>query len=394
MPNGLWAIILLSLLPTVCTGQETTDAQHSATVPFTLDHNRMTVAVEFVRPDGSVRTARAWVDTGSPDLTRARPLAQDLGLDADGLEAGARAAILSSPVPPLRLGGLALSTAGVSVRVAAGAVVLPGVAAEVTLPASLFRADHVVFDYPTRRLTVARPGVLRPRGVGIPCRVNAVTGLFMVAATVEGDTIGLGVDTGSAGTWVTNALTTRWRGRHPDWPQATGAAGSTNFFGFPFEAEGVLMRLPGLELGGLRVQEIGLLGLDQSLFDWYAKKSAGAVAGFLGGNVLQGFRLEVDFPNQMTYWQGGAAVDPRDLDIVGLTLRPEADGSLSVAGVPVVSGVEAGDKLLRIDELDVADATMGEVVNALRGEPGSTRTLAIERGGERFTVVAQVRRLP
>ncbi len=400
MQYRLWAVIVFSLLPTACAGQGATAGQRSATVPFTRDHNRMTVAVDFVRPDGSVRVARAWVDTGSADLTLARPLAQDLGIDVSALEAGARSLVLDPPAPPLRFGGLTLPTAGIGVRVVGGAVVLPGVDAEATLPASLFRADHVVFDYPARRLTVARPGVLTPRGVGIACRVNAETGLFMITATADGDTLRLGIDTGSAGTWVRDALTARWQARHADWPQATGAAGSANFFGFPFEVQGVLMRLPELELDGLRVGAIGLLGLDQSLFDWYARKSAGPVDGFLGANVLQGFRLEVDFPNRMTYWEAGAAVAPGDLDIVGLTLRPEADGGLSIAGVvhvagaPVVDSVEPGDRLLRVDELEVASATMGEIVNALRGEPGSRRTLLIERGGEQFTVVAQVRRLP
>ena len=67
---------------------------------------------------------------------------------------------------------------------------------------------------------------------------------------------------------------------------------------------------------------------------------------------------------------------------------------VTVAGKPVVEGVQAGDKLIRVDELDVAGATMGEVANALRGEPGSVRVLVIERGGERFTVAARVSRLP
>jgi predicted aspartyl protease len=372
----------------------------SGTVPITLDHNRMTVEVEFVRPDGSVRQARAWVDTGSPDLTLAEPLARDLGLDVSGLAAGARAVVAASPALAVRLGGLPLAVAGVRVCVVAGAVVLPGVVAEATLPASLFRNDHVVFDYPARRLTVARPGVLAPRGVGLACRVNAETGLFMIAATVEGDTVQFGVDTGSAGTWVSSLLTAKWQGRHPNWPQATGAAGSANFFGFPFETEGVLMRLPELEFGGLRVREVGLLGLDQSLFDWYSQKSAAPVVGFLGANVLWSFRLEIDFPSRMSYWEMSAPVDPRDFDIVGLTLRPEADGGFTVAGVvnvagrPAVDGVAAGDRLIRVDELEVANAAMGDVVNALRGEPGSTRALVIERGGERLSVVAGILRLP
>ena len=47
-----------------------------------------------------------------------------------------------------------------------------------------------------------------------------------------------------------------------------------------------------------RYRDVAVLGLPQGLFDWYSKKSAGAVVGFLGANVIARFRLEVDFPGR------------------------------------------------------------------------------------------------
>lgn len=174
----------------------------------------------------------------------------------------------------------------------------------------------------------------------------------------------------------------------------------TCFFGFDFETRGMLLRLPVLAVGGVRVSDTAVLGLDQSLFDWYSKKSAGPVAGFLGGNVLSRFRLEVDFPGQQTYWQAGPDRRIDDLDIVGLTLRAETDGSFTVAGVvskngqPTVPGVVPGDTLLRVDALDATGAPMGAVIQALRGAPGDWRTLVLGRAGQRLTVRARVMRLP
>ena len=386
--------------PPAAHDQESAEPSRSATVPFILDHNRMIVEVEFLRPDGTIRKARAWVDTGNQYLMMAEPLARDLGLDVSGLKSGERSVELTSTTPLMRLGGLPLHAEGVKMRALPGARTMPGEPAEASLPATVLRHDHVVFDYPARLLTIARPGVLEPKGVAIPCRVNNETGLFLIAATVDGDTVQLGVDNGSAGMWVSDSLTTRWTTRHPDWPRAAGAAGSANFFGFPFESAGVLMCLPDVEIGNLRAEGIGLLGLDQSVFDWYSTKSAGPVLGFIGANVLRSFRVEIDLPNQMTYWEAGPSNEPRDLDIVGLTLRPEADGSFTVASVvtkdgkPAVEGVQTGDKLIRVDELDTANATMGAVADALRGTPGSTHTLVIERAGERITLEAKVLRLP
>jgi hypothetical protein len=377
-------------------------APRSVTVPFSLDHNRMIVDVEFTRPDGTLRRARAWVDTGDEVLVLAEPLARELGLDLSAIDAGAvgHSVAIGSAAPPTRIGGLPLDVAGVGVQVRLGTHVPAGASVEVQLPASALRHDHVVFDYPARRLTVARRGVLKSRGEAIPCRVNPVTGLLMIAATLDGESVWLGVDNGSAGTWLSDSLTRTWQARHPNWPHAIGAAGSANFFGFPFEARGVLMRLPAIELGALRARDVAVLGLPQSLFAWYSKKSAGPVLGFIGANVLRGFRLEIDFPGQMTYWLPAPPTRSRDLDIVGLTLRPEPDGSTTVVGVvtkdgqPVVEGVQPGDKLLGVDGRNLATARMGEVVDALRGEPGTVRMLVLERAGKRLTVRAPVTRLP
>jgi len=98
------------------------------------------------------------------------------------------------------------------------------------------------------------------------------------------------------------------------------------------------------------------------------------------------------------YFEKGAEFDLFDMDLVGLTLRPESDGSYSVLGVsskngkPAVEGVEPGDKLLQVGDLKTAGATMGPVVDALRGKPGDIRTLVLERSGTQFTVEAKVMR--
>ena len=132
----------------------------------------------------------------------------------------------------------------------------------------------------------------------------------MIESVVDGERLALGVDNGSAGTWVSDTLTAAWLVRHADWPYATGAAGSTNFFGFPFETRGTLVRLPAIAIGAAApVRDVAVLGLPQGLFDWYSKKSAGTVVGFLGADVIARYRLEVDFPGQMTWWQAGTGAD-------------------------------------------------------------------------------------
>lgn len=374
----------------------------AATVPFTLDHNRMTVEVEFRKADGTWRKAVAWVDLGSQFVLVGEALARDLGLDLSGLETSPRKAWLDNAQesPLLRVGGIALDVRGIKVLIRPGTEFRLGVVAEAMLPASALRHDHVVFDYPARRLTIARPGALEPRGVGVPCRFNPETGLVQVDATIDGRTVAFGLDNGSAGTWVSTALTSEWQVRHPDWPYAVGAAGSANFWGIDLETSGVLMRLPEIRIGGVTMREIAILGIAQPMFDWYSTKSAGPVVGFIGTNALGRYRVEIDFPNTMTYWQAGPASDANDLDIVGLTIRVEHGGVYTIAGVvtkngvPAVAGVKPGDTLVSIGSLVTGNARMGDVIDALRGRPGEIRSLVVRRDGTLIPVEAKVTRLP
>ena len=212
-------------------------------LPFALDHNRMTVEVEFPHRAGGVRKARAWVDTGGTDLLVSESLARDLDIEVPAFKAADQSAASPSRAPVMRVGGVALDTAGMTVAVRAGRVALPGIQAECTIAPRCLRRLHVVFDYPARRLTLARPGVLKPTGTPIACRVNPETGLFMIQSVIDRERLALGVDNGSAGTRVSDTLTAAWLVRHADWSYATGAAGSTNVVGFPFEAE-LLIALP------------------------------------------------------------------------------------------------------------------------------------------------------
>jgi hypothetical protein len=372
-----------------------------ASVPFVLDHNRMIVEVEFVRPDGSIRKSRVWVDTGNPILSLDEPLARDLRLDLSGPREGKDPeTVLLASAPVMRLAGRSLGRRSMKARVSLGAPGFPGVPVEANLPSTAFLGCRVVFDYPARLLTVSDSGEAAPRGAAVPCKVNPETGIFQVSASVDGRAIEMAVDNGSSSTWVSDTLTAEWQKRHPERPTSEGAVGTTNFFGFGFEARGRLMRLPELGIGAARAFDAAVLGLDPRLFEWYSKKAAGRVDGFIGANVLRHFRLEVDLAMGVSHWEAGDRPEPNDLDAVGLTLRPEGDGRFVVAGVcrkdgrPCVAGVEPGDILVRVDDFVVARASMGAVADSLRGAPGLKHVLLLERAGKRFRVEAVVVRFP
>jgi hypothetical protein len=187
--------------------------------------------------------------------------------------------------------------------------------------------------------------------------------------------------------------------------RGVGAVGASNMMmsGDLTETSGILLRIPEISVGPLILKDVGVLAAGPGrsfsgsldLFDWYSQKNAVPVIGWIGGNVLKGFRLTIDYPNQMMYWLKQSEPDSHDLDQVGLTLRSEGR-DFSVAAVatkngrPTVEGVLPGDRLIRVGELETGKATWGAIYDAMHGKPGESRALMLERNGTRLTVAAVV----
>jgi hypothetical protein len=383
------------------------DAERASagTVPFIFDDNRIFAEVAFVRPDGTLRHALAFVDLGTPVPVISAGLRKELGVERNEplvlrigrLDIGLDSSAVATDTEPSFTGRNGKATVPV----------------DAILPGSVMKNYQVVFDYAKRTLTLARPGTLVPEGVAVPCRVNERTGLISVAVEIAGQTYELTVDSGSAYSWVRDDVARQWVMAHPEWTRGAGAVGEANMQTRPggAEASGTILRIPEIRLGSLRLAQIGALGIaaeappfppvpgepsvQGDLFDWYSRKAPGPVIGWLGGNVLKGFRITIDFPRHMTYWRRQRDLDPHDLDQVGVTLE-RRDNGYFIAGVaekdghPTVEGVRAGDRLVQVDAFRLDGATRGAVFSALHGRPGRTRSLIVERAGKLVTVPAKV----
>jgi hypothetical protein len=262
----------------------------------------------------------------------------------------------------------------------------------------------VVLDYPRRMLTLAEPGTIQLQGIAVPFRINWQTGLIAVDALIEGQPYAIAIDNGSAYTWFRQDAAKPWLKAHPDWERGVGAVGPANMMmsGEGTETAGILLRIPQIVVGPLLLNDVGALAAgkdrgfeaNQDLFDWYSSKNAVPVLGWIGGNVMRSFRITIDYPNRKMYWQTGAP-DSYNLDQVGITLKADVGNYFVVAiatrnGKPTVETLQTGDRVLRIENLDLKNATWGQIYRALHGRPGETKVLVIDRGGERITVHAPV----
>ncbi len=376
----------------------------SVTVPFVLDHNRMLVEAEMQRPDGSWRPALLWVDTGGIDFFVSPPLAGDLGIDLEAAAQQAERGQFTAPPPAgVRIGGMALDYTDVPSKVVfEPRWLFDTMHNDANLPATVLRRYRVVFDYPERRLTIARPGAREPGGERVPAAVHPQTGIVQIDAQIGDEPFSFALDSGASYSFTSEEIVTRLAGQHPDWSHCTGAVACANIWGYwPGEAAWPVVRVPEIRAGGVRLDGVGLAGLPNFLGGatvgtWYSQKAARPVDGFLGPNALKAFRVEIDYANSAVYFEKGADPDVPDMDLVALTLRLDADGTYRVLGVaardgnPLAEGIEPGDALLEIGDLKTTGATMGTVVDALRGSPGALRVLVLERGGERVRVEARV----
>jgi hypothetical protein len=345
----------------------------------------------FVRPDGTLHKVLAFVDLGSPSTILSEALFKELQLGQ------------KKP--------LTFEVGGMPVRVDPSTVTsdawLPysigdNRRVEALLPAGVLRKYQVVLDYAHRTLTLAQPGTLKPIGAPVPFRINEKTGLIAVDVSINGRAYPVTIDNGSAYTWLRKTVVQEWLDVHPNWQRGIGAVGASNMrmADDGIEATGTLVRIPQIKLGSSLLQQIGVLAIGPSstnwdFIDWYSEKTPGSVIGWLGGNVLQGFRITIDYPNHMSYWLRQAELDPHDLDQVGLTLKSKG-GEYFVAaiatqnGKSTLEGVQVGDKLLQIGALHTVNATWSAIFSAMHGKPGEIRTLLLERDTKQFTVQAKV----
>lgn len=378
------------------------ESPDSATVPIVLDHNRMIVEGEIHKENGQVRRVRLWVDSGNPTFTLSAGLARDLGINqppegAPGIEV--------SPPSDVRIGGMKLNFEGVTTKVVAQPFWLfSAMQVDANLPSTVLRKYRVVLDYPSRNLTLAKPGSLRPSGTPSAAKVQPHTGIIQIDAVIDSQSYSFALDMGASYSYVSAEKLAELVESHPGWPTMTGTAGCANMWGYwpPNEETFQLARLPEITWGKEQLKHVGMVGVPAlsaggpTWGEWYSRKTHHPVDGLLGANALGAYRVEIDYDAELVYFEKTAEFDTTDLEIVGLSLRQLVDGAYQVVGVahtkgrPALAGVESGDLLLRIGELTTKGRTMGEVVDALRGRPGETRVLTIERAGKQTKVEAKV----
>jgi hypothetical protein len=300
-------IINLYLLVLVVFSQDNCNKMIS--IPFILDHNRMLVDAELQLRDGSLRKARLWVDSGSPEFFISERLANDLGIDLSAADDPAfKSANLDIEVLfGLRIGGKDLDLRGVKAKVKYQPYWLfTTMQSDGNLPSSVLKKYHVVFDYLNQKLIIADPGEIEPKGKATPASINPQTGIIQLDALIEGNKYSFALDMGASYSFISEGKLAGLITMHPEWPNMTGTLGCANMWGWLPLNEQVfsVVRIPEIHWGCLTIRNVGIVCVPDflnngiSLGDWYSLKSLHPVDGFLGANVLKTYRVEIDYANK------------------------------------------------------------------------------------------------
>ena len=371
------------------------------TVPITLDHNRTIIDVYLPLPDGTTKRVRGWVDNGNPELDLSEDLAQKLGLQLKGegtFKPGDQRPV--DPPKSLQIGGMTISFEGVkdAKAIVSHDIIAPGCSAAINIPSSVLRNYDVLLDYPDRQFTIGPPGSISFQGTAAKAHINSQNGLIQIASKIDGADYTVSFDAGSSTSLLSGELIEKWEKAHPAWPHMTGAIGSTNMWGSQEEAHGPLLRLRSLDYGGVILKNVVVASFPEKFMQWYQDRAGAQTIGLIGANAFADYRVGIDYAHSTLYMQRILTKSAPDLDVVGLTLRPEPDEKYTIIGVadyngkPAVADVKVGDVLVGVDGAPATGATMGQVWSLLGGTPGTTRTLTLERDGKRFSVEATVYR--
>jgi hypothetical protein len=373
----------------------------SVTVPFILDHNRMLIEAEVGGIDGKLHKEVLWVDTGNPDFLVNEKFAIDAGIEISNPDSVMK---IPSTVKIL-IGGIPVNCINLNLWVdTVDKWLFNTMHNDGNLPSTVLKNYHIIFDYPRRQLTIADPGILKPQGIPSPASINKNTGIIQMDATIDGEKYSFALDNGASFSFVPETIITKLINRHANWPTIAGAVGCANIWGW-WQGEGTwpLIRIPEIRWGTLNIQDAVFAGLPPrggiDIGTRYSRKTARPVNGFIGHNIFKDYRIEIIYNDSTLYFEKGPSSDIDEMDIIGLTLKPLNDGRYRVLAVtkkngkPILEGVQQGDILLQIDTLITTGATMGTVVDALRGKNGDKRVLLLERDGKQFSVIGHVERI-
>jgi|GEM_PF-1286391 len=351
---------------------------------FELQDNRVFVTVQMSGAKGKARDVLCWFDTGGGGLQVTKDVAAELGLTFSGpVRSNEGLSYQSVTAPRVFVQGteIIVPTDDPVIAELDGRAISPSVRCQGFLPGYLLRPHRVLIDYPARRFGLNVPADLSAER--LPVRIDPASGFVRLDCIVDGEHVGLLLDTGASATMLSRAFIDKLVAKHPDWKSAQGAYGPANMHGAKTELDAKMLRIPQLAIGNTTLRDVVAVSRPAGVFEkWMSGMVPAPIVGALGGNALRNLRLQIDFAKSQLTAIHTEILVPHEFDMVPITLRATFAGYEIVGVLPdpkmaPLRETLVGKNLIAVDEHPVASLGIGDVLALLRGEPGGNHRLRV-----------------
>jgi predicted aspartyl protease len=252
----------------------------------------------------------------------------------------------------------------------------------------LFSRVRVRIDYPARVLTLTAPVAFAPPTGAIAVPFVMADRIPIVSGSIDGVAGRFWVDTGSRSSLTTavkftkdNGLVAKYK---PPFETVTG-------WGVGGATRASPVRFHDVKIGDAVVHDVvgDLFSGDKGAF---ADPDA---AANLGGGILHRFIVTFDYAAKIMYLEPAKGAETRETyDRSGLFLRRDGDAFAVVAIVPhgpaEVAGIRVDDRITAIDGTPVQRRSLAAWREYLRGAPGKTLRIHVERAGDVTVTLAEL----
>lgn len=376
------AVVLCALALAACSedpyGGITWEGEFGAAVPFELRNGLIFVQASVDGVEGT------WVvDTGSQWVLLDVDLADELGYPQG----------VASEVGALGLGGLEFADVRAVPYDLAPIEATLGVELDGFIGASLLRYFTAVVDTQGQTLTLldaedeAGAGLVdaarvEPEALAAGFEVDEDLGLALAEARFDGATAQVAIDTGASATALFRSF---YDTLDPgDRPVLTGVPGLSAAGDFTLD----VTRFCGVELGAALASDVHVGVIDDAALG-EVRVLLPDLDGLLGHTFLREFLAVLDYPGRAARfyrYRDRSHLAADEYVQAGLTLGRDGAGDVVVEAVfpgtdAAAQGLEPGDRVVTIGGAPAVELSDAALASALRGEPGETVTLEVDRDG-------------
>jgi hypothetical protein len=362
-----------------------------AVIPFELvrDHIFVEVTIDHSRPLSMLIDSAAAFSDVNDQIANELKLASNQTAAYEGIGKDERAQAGITKNHDLHLGDLVLKDMAFWILPTADFSRYTGRAVDGALGADLFERYVVEIDYAARRLRLYSPdGYILPRatyvlpltfvpGWMVPLLQSKVTARDGTVANVS-----LDFDTGSGPNYLSKSFSDAYpsmvsSGKTIPGPKGAGTNGSTTY---------LAGRVKEIQLGNLRISEpVVLFSLDSS-----GLAAQSDYSGSIGGEILEGFTIVVDYKRQRIAFEPNGQFGLRaEYDMSGIHLlsdksdfhRFEVD-FVAADSVASQKGILVGDMVVSVNGKVPSTLTLDEI-DQLLVQPGKIK-LKLMRSGKQY----------